>query len=199
MKYSIEPLTREEVRRLIRHVGTRPNLYPITARNRALVTLLWRCGLRRAEAVDLMPADLDREKGTLRVRNGKGGKSRLLAIDDETGPVLDTWERHREKAGLNGHCPYFCTIKNGGGQPILTRKVWSFLRIAANKAGITKRVHPHGLRHTFAMELMEEGVPLNIISQAMGHSSSATTAIYLDHIAAPEVVNTLKARNWTND
>jgi integrase len=70
------------------------------------------------------------------------------------------------------------------------------IKLAAKKAGIQKRIHFHGFRHTFAVELSEENVPINIISKALGHSNSGTTAIYLDHVAAPQVVDALRCRQW---
>jgi integrase/recombinase XerC len=196
MKHPIEPLTRDEAKLLIRSAGSRPGPYASVDRNRAMIALMWRCGLRRSEVTALWPADIDRPKATVRVRSGKGGKSRLLAFDSEVAPYLDKWEHHRGKAGWTQDHPYFCTTS---GRPVAPRKLRDAVARAAKRSGITKRIHPHGLRHTFAMELMEEGVPLNVISKAMGHSNSGTTAIYLDHIAAPEVVNTLRARNWSNE
>ena len=67
----------------------------------------------------------------------------------------------------------------------------------ADKAGIEKRVHPHGLRHTHAFELMMEGVPVPIIQQQLGHASLATTDRYLRHIAPRDVVMAMQARDWT--
>jgi integrase len=68
-------------------------------------------------------------------------------------------------------------------------------RLAA-KAGIEKRVHPHGLRHTHAAELAREGVPMNVIQAQLGHSSLATTSRYLAHVAPQHVVEAMKAREW---
>ena len=64
------------------------------------------------------------------------------------------------------------------------------------KAGIDKRVHPHGLRHCHAAELAAEGVPVNVISRQLGHNSIATTAKYLDHIAPQQVIETIRRRVW---
>ena len=66
----------------------------------------------------------------------------------------------------------------------------------ARKAGIEKRVHAHGLRHTHAAELMREGVRLNVIQKQLGHASVGVTSAYLDHIAPREVVETMKKREW---
>jgi len=67
----------------------------------------------------------------------------------------------------------------------------------ARQAGIEKRVHPHGLRHTHAYELMMEGVEVAIIQRQLGHVSLATTAVYLNHIAPKQVIETMRKREWT--
>jgi integrase len=67
----------------------------------------------------------------------------------------------------------------------------------ADQAGIDKRVHPHGLRHTHATELADEGTAVNGISKQLGHSSSAVTARYIDHVSNREVVETIHRREWT--
>jgi integrase len=66
----------------------------------------------------------------------------------------------------------------------------------AKRAGIEKRVHPHGLRHTHSAELMLEGVPVPIIQRALGHTSLATTDRYLRHIAPKDVVEAMRGRDW---
>jgi integrase len=65
------------------------------------------------------------------------------------------------------------------------------------KAGISKRVHAHGLRHTHAFELMMEGIPISIIQRQLGHASLATTDTYLAHIAPKHVIDAISARSWT--
>ena len=76
------------------------------------------------------------------------------------------------------------------------RYVNAMLKTSARAAGITKRVHPHGLRHAHATELAAENVPINVISRQLGHSSSAITAKYLDHIDPKQVVETMQKRRW---
>ncbi|MGQ0848742.1 MAG: tyrosine-type recombinase/integrase [Actinomycetota bacterium] len=68
--------------------------------------------------------------------------------------------------------------------------------LVARQAGIEKRVHPHGLRHTHAYELMMEGVEIAIIQRQLGHVSLATTAIHLNHIAPRQVIETMRKRAW---
>ena len=67
----------------------------------------------------------------------------------------------------------------------------------ARRAGVEKRVHPHGLRHTGASELRSEGVEIGVISKQLGHKSISTTARYLDHINPKEVVETMRRRSWS--
>ena len=66
----------------------------------------------------------------------------------------------------------------------------------ARKAGIEKRVHAHGLRHTHAAELAQEGIPVNVIQQQLGHANLAVTSIYLAHIAPQQLIDTMKERKW---
>ncbi|MDK1292722.1 MAG: tyrosine-type recombinase/integrase, partial [Actinomycetota bacterium] len=66
----------------------------------------------------------------------------------------------------------------------------------AVRAGVEKRVHPHGLRHTMAHELLMEGVPIPIIQRQLGHASLQTTDIYLSHIAPKQVIEVMSARSW---
>ena len=75
--------------------------------------------------------------------------------------------------------------------------VRTLLRRLADRVGIDKRVHPHGLRHTHAYELMMEGVPMPIIQQQLGHVSLATTDRYLSHIAPRQVIETMGQREWS--
>ena len=92
---------------------------------------------------------------------------------------------------LNGHHPLFPTLS---GSRIQTQYIRALLPRLGRKAGILKRVHAHGLRHSFAAGLMAEGVSVGVISKALGHSSIATTALYLDHIQPQQVIDTLRAR-----
>jgi site-specific recombinase XerD len=68
------------------------------------------------------------------------------------------------------------------------------LKRLADKAGIDKRVHPHGLRHGYASELVQEQTPLNVISKALGHANSTVTSRYLDHVALADVIATGRSR-----
>jgi Phage integrase family len=88
----------------------------------------------------------------------------------------------------------FCALD---GAPLRDTYVRDMLNRAGAKAGITKPVHPHGLRRFYASGLVREQVSLNVISKALGHSSSAITSRYLDRIAPAEVIAMGRARGWT--
>lgn len=190
VKLPVEPLSEDEVMRLLNAPSNRA---PTGIRNRALIVLLWRAGLRVSEALALMPKDLDCKAGTIRALRGKGCKARTVGIDPEAWAIIQRWLDKRKQLGISGHRSLICTL-NGG--PMNKSYVRSLLPRLARKAGIGKRVHAHGLRHTMAVELRQEGVDVGIISKQLGHSSIATTARYLDHIAPQAVIDAMAKRVW---
>ena len=165
----------------------------LAVRNRALIAVLYRSGLRIAEALSLYPKDVDAERSSIRVLRGKGGRSRTVGIDAGGLEMLRPWLSRRERMGFNGVQPLFCSA---WGKPLGTGYVRRMLPTLARRAGIAKRVHAHGLRHTHAAELREEGVDIGVISKQLGHSDISTTARYLDHIAPWAVVEAVSARCW---
>jgi integrase len=115
---------------------------------------MYRAGLRVSEALALRPADVNLTDGTLRVLHGKGNKPRTVGLDPGAIDAVSRWmDRRREYGFRNG--PLFCTL---AGCPILSGYVRDMLKRQAAKAGLEKRVHPHGLRHTHAAELEMSGV-----------------------------------------
>ena len=186
-----EVLTRDEVNALMRACSKRA---PTGVRNRALIALLYRGQLRISEALALKHKDLDRKAGTVRVLHGKGDKARTVGLDDGAWAILELWLQSRQRLGLSGRCPLFCTLK---GEPLLASYCRNLFARLGKKAGIDKRVHPHGLRHTGAAELRAEGVDIGVISRQLGHSSIATTARYLDHLSPQQVVDAMKRRVWS--
>jgi len=188
IKLPPEPLTADEVRSLLAAASNRA---PTGIRNRALIVVLWRAGLRISEALALMPRDVDLEAGTLHVRHGKGDRSRKVGIDQDAAAVLARWMDRRKALGVNGRRHVFCTLS---GAPVHPNYVRSMLSRLAARAGIEKRVHPHGLRHTMAVELLQEGLDVGAISKQLGHASISTTARYLDHIAPERVIQAMRNR-----
>ncbi len=166
---------------------------PSGLRNRALIAILYRGGLRVSEALSLRPKDVDRATGALRVLFGKGGRARTAGLDPGALAVLRRWMDARRQWSVNGVHPIFCTRS---GRPTTTAYIRRLLPRLGRKAGIEKRVHAHGLRHTHAAQLRAEGVDIGIISKQLGHRSIATTARYLDHIAPVAVVEAIRAREW---
>jgi site-specific recombinase XerD len=190
-RYPAEVLTPDEVRRLIAAPSGRA---PTGIRNRALLVVLYRGGLRVAEALALYPKDLDCKAGTIRVLHGKGDRARTIGLDPTAFAVVERWLDRRAALGINGKAPLFCTLD---GKPLASAYVRALLPRLARRAGIEKRVHPHGLRHTHAAELAREGVPMNVIRMQLGHSSLATTSRYLDHIAPEQVIEAMRGREWS--
>ena len=193
-KLPAEVYTPDEMRRLIAACGRRG---PGGLRNRALIIVLWRAGLRTAEAMALELRDIDEAAGTLLVRHGKGNRRRVVGLDPPAFAILDQWLSARRELGVPRGSKVFCTITRPNiGRPMSGSYWRQAIHDLGLKAGIEKRVHSHGLRHTHAMELLREKVPTLIISRQLGHSNLAITEKYLNHLEPREVVETMQARSW---
>jgi site-specific recombinase XerD len=189
-RFPAEILTAGEVKALLSACSSRA---PTGVRNRALIATMYRGGLRISEVLALRPKDLDREAGTVRILNGKGGKARTVGFDPAAFGLIERWLDRRAQLRINGRHRLFCTLD---GKPLDPSYVRHMLPRLAAKAGIEKRVHPHGLRHTHAAELAHEGVPMNVIQAQLGHSNLGTTSRYLAHIAPAEVIRVMQGREW---
>jgi integrase/recombinase XerD len=190
-KLPAELYERAEVAALIRATSRRG---PTGARNRALIGLMAGCGLRVTEALTAEPRDLSLGRGELRVREGKGRKARTLPVDHATAALVEPWLALRPA----GARPIACTLAGG---PVSASYVRDLLPRLARRAGVEKRVHPHGLRHFYALELDRDRVPLGQMSALLGHESAATTARYLARLRGvdPAEADRLRARDWTTD
>lgn len=186
-----EPLSPDEVTALIKASGGKSTT---AVRNQALFVLLWRSGLRISEALALGPKDLDVSAGTVRVLHGKGDKARTVGLDPTAVAVVSRWIDRRASLGMNGKQPLFCTHKGGSLSP---QYVGQALRRTAARAGLEKRVHAHGMRHTHATELAREGVDLSIIQRQLGHASLEHTARYIQAIAPTKVIAAMQERTWS--
>lgn len=193
-KLPAEPLSKVELRELLAAISNRSSS---GIRLRAVVGALYGAGLRVSEALALMPRDVDTQRHQVRVRNGKGRKARTVGIDPASASLLDRWLDRRQGHGLNGRHPVFATYEAGKvGQPLDPRYVRLALARAAARAGLEKRVHPHGLRHSLASHMVEEGHPLHMIQAQLGHESAATTDRYLRQIAPAELIAGVTGRTW---
>lgn len=141
-----------------------------------------------------MPKDLDLAANSVRVLNGKGRRSRIVALDAGAWAILQLWLDRRSSLGLDGRKPVFCTLK---GSRMQRSYVNTMLKRLAAKAGIEKRLHAHALRHSHACELAQENVPIPMIAQQLGHSNVATTSRYLDHIAPHARCERMWNREWS--
>lgn len=180
-KRPIEVLTRAEVASLLRGCSTTA---PTGIRNRALITVMFFAGLRVDEALDLKAADINPANGTVRVLHGKGDRCRTVSIDEGSMALVQRWMDRRAQLGHRGGL-LFCTLAGGEMSAVYVRNL---MRRLGREAGIEKRVHPHGLRHSHAAELAEEGVPMNVIRAQLGHANLATTDVYLRNIAPADVI-----------
>jgi site-specific recombinase XerD len=142
----------------------------------------------------LRPKDLNPARGTLRVLHGKGDRDRVVALDPEAAEILARWMDRRAQLGASGHHPVFCAVTEPVGRPLAQPWVRGLLRRLARKAGIAKRVHAHGLRHSFAQDLALEGKPLLVIQQALGHRRASTTSEYLHRVAPESLLAALRDR-----
>jgi len=189
-KFPPEPLTDDEARRLLKACSDRA---PTGIRNRALLAVMYRCGLRCDEALALKPKDIEPKAGKVLVLHGKGDESRTVGIDAGALALVQRWTDKRTAMGINGRATLFCTLK---GKKMSTAYIRQLLPRLARKAGIEKRVHAHGLRHTHAAELAAENTPINVIQAVLGHRNIATTSRYLDHIAPTQVIERMRNREW---
>jgi len=155
---------------------------PRNLKHRAMLATMYGAGLRVSEVAKLRVSDLDRERRVIWVRGGKGRKDRQVMLAEPLREVLAAYWRWKRPAewmfpGKKPDCP------------IGTNSVFKACVKAARKAGITKPIHPHSLRHAFATHLLEEGVSLLVIQALLGHAHLKTTAGYL-HLSDSAVRST---------
>ena len=145
---------------------------PRNLRHRALLAILYGCGLRVAEVAHLKISDIDSARNVLWVRHGKGRKDRQTLLPPKLLELLRCyWRSQRPTDWLFPGAD--------AAQPISPKAVFLACRSAAEKSGISKPVHPHLLRHAFATHLLEAGVNLRTIQILLGHARLETTARYL--------------------
>src|SRR5262245_54419408 len=181
-RFPAEPLVLADVEALRAACSRRA---PTGIRNRALLAVLFRSGLRISEALTLFPKDLDPVGGSLRVLHGKGDKARTAPLPSDAAEAIDRWLDARRKLGITARRPLFCTLR---GEALWNSYVRALCKRLAAKAGVEKRVHPHGFRHGWAVGQVEGGTSLPAIQQLLGHASLATTATYVSHIAPAKAV-----------
>jgi integrase/recombinase XerD len=164
-------LSKEEVKLILNaHSNTK---------HKTMLSLIYACGLRRSELLNLKPADIDSKRGIIIIRQGKGKKDRIAPLSDKILFML------RE---------YYSTYKprlwlfegQNSGEIYSEYSLQSVLKQALHKTGITKPVTLHWLRHSFATHLLESGTDLRYIQELLGHNSSKTTEIYT-HVSTKSI------------
>lgn len=140
-------------------------------RDRLILRVLYRCGLRVSELTNLKIQDIDFEEGMITIRSGKGDKDRVVPLDADTLDLIEFYKAGAEEGIL---------ILSERGDSLSTRQVERIVKKYAKKAGLKKNVYPHMLRHSFAVHCLKAGMNLRSVQKMLGHSSLTTTQIYLD-------------------
>jgi tyrosine recombinase XerC len=151
---------------------------PGELRDRALLELLYACGLRVSEVTGLDVGDVDLLEGIARVR-GKGGKERLVLMGRPAVQALRRYLRDGRPALLRQPHQQALFLNMRDGQRLSARSVQAIVRRYAQRAGIDRRVWPHLLRHTFATHMLDGGADLRVVQELLGHASPTSTQIYM--------------------
>jgi integrase/recombinase XerD len=184
-----EFLSLEEVDRLLRQ----PDLTAVVGlRDRAMIELMYSCGLRVSELCGLRVSDLQAEAGCLRCI-GKGDKERLVPVGRQALEVVQRYlKTSRPKLLREGSSPYL--FLNQKGSKIGRITYWKTLGQYGRKAGLRKALKPHMLRHSFATHLLDRGADLRSVQMMLGHSDISTTQIYT-HVVEERLKQVYKAHH----
>lgn len=158
-------------------------------RNKAIIEVLYSCGLRVSEMLNLKISDIFFDEQFITVV-GKGNKQRLVPISQSAIKYINYWLEDRDKLNIKKGCEDFVFLNHRGGQ--LSRiMVFNIIKELAAKAEINKTISPHTLRHSFATHLLEGGANLRDIQEMLGHKSILTTEIYT-HIGQNHLRETIE-------
>jgi integrase/recombinase XerD len=171
-------LSREEVARLLSEPR---GAAPRALRDRALLEVMYACGLRASEAIGLELADVDLEEGVLCAR-GKGSKERLVPIGSQAVAALRAYYRSGRPA-LLGARPESGLFINRRGTRLTRQGLYKIVQGHARRVGLDEKMSPHTLRHTFATHLLAGGCDLRSLQEMLGHADLATTQVYT-HLSA---------------
>jgi site-specific recombinase XerD len=159
LRYPPDPPAVEEIIAVMRAAGDGPE----GVRLRAVIVVLWRAGLRISEALALRESDLDRHRGAVLVRAGKGGKRREVGMDRWAWERLEPWLELRRALPVGA---LLCVLRGPTrGRPCAPAGIRGQLRAAAESAGVRRWFAPHQLRHAHAVEMSREGISLLVIQR----------------------------------
>lgn len=175
-------LTDPEARALIDAFNLR---YAAGVKNRCLVRLMLEAGLRVSEVVGLRPADLDMQSCRLLVKDGKGGKDRVLWISEDLRDRVGEWKARRPESDW--------LFPTRTGQKTSPRSVRRTVKTYAHRAALVNadEISPHTLRHTFATRLLRRSGNIRMVQKALGHADLSTTMLYT-HIVDDELEDAMK-------
>jgi integrase/recombinase XerD len=177
-KRSLDPISIERPKkpRLLPHVLSKEEVKSILCahkniKHRTMLSLIYACGLRRSELLNLKLKDVDSTRGILRVNHGKGAKDRIVPVSEKVIEMLR--EYYKLEKPLN-----YLFEGSKAGQPYSSKSLENVLNQAVKKVGMKKKATLHWLRHSYATHLLESGTDLRYIQELLGHNSSRTTEIY---------------------
>jgi integrase/recombinase XerD len=170
------PLSPEQVARLLAQPMKSDT--PKALRDRALLELMYATGMRASEIIGLELDALDLDAGTVRCL-GKGDKERILPLYERALQALDVY-LEEGRAGLLRHRDETALFVSRLGRPLTRQGLWLIVKEYAEAAGITRKVTPHTLRHSFATHMLDGGAGLREVQQLLGHTNIASTQIYTE-------------------
>ena len=172
-------LSKEEVQLLFNQIQ---NL-----KHRTILVIIYSCGLRISELINLRIKDIDTKRMLIQIRNSKGNKDRQVQL---TNQILSLMKKY-----YNNYLPKNFLINGSSGGKYSTASIQKIIKRMALKAGIRKNITPHTLRHSFATHLLEDGIDIRYIQTILGHSNIQTTQIYT-HVSSKHLKN---IKNPTDD
>ena len=153
---------------------------PLGLRDKAMLEVLYACGLRVTELISLSLEQVNLRQGVLRVF-GKGSKERLVPLGEEAMHWIERYVREARGFLLAGK-PSDVLFPSLRGEQMTRQTFWHRIKLHARVAGIAKSLSPHTLRHAFATHLLNHGADLRVVQMLLGHSDLSTTQIYT-HVA----------------
>jgi integrase/recombinase XerD len=154
--------SKEEVKRILN--STR------NTKHKLLLWIVYSCGLRRSEVINILLTDLDRDRSLLHIREGKGRVDRIVPVSAKVWDKIDEY--------LEGFHPVKYLFEGQAGGKYSVESVYRVFKSALHEARISKEVGVHSLRHSYATHLHETGLDIRYIQELLGHKSSRTTEIY---------------------
>ena len=164
-------LSKEEVKRILDAL--------VNEKHRVMLSLIYACGLRRSELIELVSGDMERDRKLLRIRQSKGFKDRVVPLSEKVIQMIDLYITHYkpERYLFEGQYP---------GSRYSASSLDKVFKESYKRAGLKGGVTLHGLRHSYATHLLESGTDLRYIQELLGHKSSRTTEIYT-HVTSQSI------------